>query len=211
MSKSVDRFVKGLADTDSGWVGRRDAAEGLGRVAQDAIRGLKTYEKDSDQDVKAAVLGSLRDCTQVLAGVDANTTLASAPALEKCVAALEKPGSRDLTKSGDVFSLQVSTTKGRSQTVLIEAKKSNTKRDVICVSTVCAKAEPESYEWALKNNPKMSHCALGVEDREGEATLVLMNNLLADSLSFAELKLTVKEVAYYGDWVEEKFSKDDTH
>ena len=52
----------------------------------------------------------------------------------------------------------------------------------------------------------MSHCALGVEERDGEDSLVLTNNLLAKSLSFAELKLSVKEVAFYGDWIEEKLS-----
>ncbi len=45
--------------------------------------------------------------------------------------------------------------------MLIEETTSNTKREIVRVSTVCAKADSSSFEWALKNNPSMSHCALG--------------------------------------------------
>lgn len=211
MSKETGRIVSILADTDGGWVNRRDAAEGLGRMAQGAIQGLKAHEKDSDRDVKSAVVSSLQSIGRALQGLDMSADAGGAPSLERMLGAMEKPGNRDLSKVDNGFSMLVVTSDGRTQTVLIEETTSNTKREIVRVSTICAKADSLSYEWALKNNSSMSHCALAVEERDGELTLVLINNLLADSLSYAELKLSVKEVAFYGDWVEDKLSSEDVH
>ncbi len=138
-----------------------------------------------------------------------NAPTGGVPSLEKLVEAIEKKGSRDVSKSGDIFEVKVETKDGRSQTVYIEATQSNTKRDIIRVTTPCAKAGEKAYEWALTNNSHMSHCSLAIESIDGEPWLVLVNNLLADTVSYAELKLTVKEVAFYGDWVEEKLGGED--
>ena len=211
MSKATGTLLKMLADRDGGWVNRRDAADGLGRVAQSAIEGLKAHEKDSDQDVSAAIKSSLQALRHAVDGVDLSAAPGGLPTLEKCLKALEKPGRRDLEELENGYSMKVTTKDGRSQSVLIEETQSNTKMNIVRVSTPCAKADPASYEWALKNNTSMSHCALGVEERGGELMLILTNNLLADSLSFAELKLSVKEVAFYGDWIEEKLSGDDKY
>jgi hypothetical protein len=203
MSKATGPLLKMLADTHGGWVNRRD---GLGRVAQSAIKGLKAHEKDSDEDVRSGVVTALQAISHALAGVDMSVAPGGLPTLEKLVNALVKPGHRDLTTLDDGYSMKVITKNMRAQTVLIHETTSNTQMDIVRVSTVCAKADPASFEWALKNNVSMSHCALGVEERDGEDSLVLTNNLLAKSLSFAELKLSVKEVAFYGDWIEEKLS-----
>ena len=87
-----------LADRDGGWVSRRDAADGLGRVALSAIEGLKSHEDEPDQDVRSGVVTALEALRLALDGVDLSAAPGGLPTLEKCVKALEKPGRRDLTE-----------------------------------------------------------------------------------------------------------------
>jgi hypothetical protein len=211
MQSSVSKTLKVLADVDAGWVNRRDAAVELGQGAVEAVRGLKTHEKEPDRDVQESIARSLQDVAKAAAGIDLDAPSGGMPSLQKLVEALESKGSRDVTKSGDTFEITVVTDKGRSQKVYVEAAQSNTKRDIIRVTTRCARAEEKAYEWALTNNSHMSHCSLAIEIIDGDPWLVLVNSLLADSVSFAELKLTVKEVAFYGDWVEDKLTGEDVN
>jgi hypothetical protein len=211
MKRTVAKTLKVLADTDIGWVNRRDAAVDLGQGAVEAVRGLKAHEDDDDQDVKQSIDRALQDVARAVAGIDLEADVGGVPSLGKLVAALEKKGSRDVSKSGKGFVIVVETKEGRSQKVFVEATKSNTERAIIRVTTRCAKATENAYVWALTNNAHMSHCSLAIESIDGEGWLVLVNNLLADTASFAELKLTVKEVAFYGDWVEEKLAGEDVN
>ena len=211
MKRAISKTLGVLADSEAGWVDRRDAAVELGQGAVEAVRGLKTHEKDSDRDVQESIKQSLRDVGRATAGIDLDAPSGGMPSLEKLVEALEKEGSRDVAKSGDAFEITVATDNGRSQKVRVEATQSNTRRDIIRVTTLCAKAEEKTHVWALTNNSHMSHCSLAIENRDGEPWLILVNSLFAETVSFAELKLTVKEVAFYGDWVEDKLTGEDVN
>ncbi len=211
MKQAISKTLGVLADSEAGWVDRRDAAVELGQGAVEAVRGLKAHEKDSDRDVQESIRQSLRDVGRAAAGIDLDAPTGGMPSLEKLVEALEKEGSRDVAKSGDAFEITVATDNGRSQKVRVEATQSNTQRDIIRVTTLCAKAEEKAHVWALTNNSHMSHCSLAIENRDGEPWLILVNSLFAETVSFAELKLTVKEVAFYGDWVEDKLTGEDVN
>lgn len=211
MRRALEKTLSVLKDSDAGWVNRRDAAEELGRVAVDAVRGLQRHAKDSDKDVQQTVLTSLRDTGNAVKGISTGDPSGGSPSLEKLVEAMDKKGSRDVSRSGDGFEILVKTKFGRSQKVYLEKTVSNTSRDVIRVTTKCAKAEEKAHVWALTNNASMSHCSLAIETIDGEPWLILVNNLLEETVSFTELKLTVKEVAIYGDWVEDKLAGEDVN
>lgn len=211
MKKALSRTLDTLADKDIGWVNRRDAAMDLGTVGVEAVRTLKAYTEDTDRDVQRSIKQSLGDIAKAVQGFDPIDLSEGLPSLKRLVEALERKGARDITNADTPYEITVATKDGRSQKVHIEATKSNTDRGIIRVSTRCGEATEETHVWALTNNAHMSHCALAIESIDGESALVLVNNLLADTVSFQELKLTVKEVAFYGDWVEEKLSKEDIH
>ena len=107
MKRAVAKTLKVLVDTDAGWVNRRDAAVDLGAVAVEAVRGLKAHEKDSDRDVRDSVVRSLQDVGKAVAGIDLDAPDGGVPSLEKLVMAIEKKGSRDVSKSGDIFEIDV--------------------------------------------------------------------------------------------------------
>jgi hypothetical protein len=124
MSKKAGTLLKMLADRDGGWVNRRDAADGLGRVALSVIEGLKAHEEDSDQDVSLAIKSSLQALRHAVDGVDLSATPGGLPTLEKCLKALEIPERRDLEELENGYSMKVTIKDGRSQSVLIEETQS---------------------------------------------------------------------------------------
>lgn len=206
MSDSIDKSIKTLQNPDAGWVNRRDAANHLARSAREALGALHEFKNDPDRDVQRAILESLNSI-----GIDAPMPVEDATSLAKLVNALESKNSREVSKTKDGFEVLVRTKGDRSQRVSVIKTVSNTKKDIIQVSTTCGPATESVHEWALKNNMNMSHCSLAIEERDGETWFVLVNNHLTESITFEELKLTVKEVAFYGDWVEEKITGEDMH
>ena len=54
------------------------------------------------------------------------------------------------------------------------------------------------------HSPELVELEESLEDR-----FVLINNLLANEASPAEIKASVKELALYGDWIEQKLSEED--
>lgn len=206
MSNDIRRAIKSLNDPDTGWVNRRDAVELLAAAVRDSLGALHAHKNDSDTDVQKSVAQALNAI-----GIDAPALSSDATSLKKLAEALASKGHREVSETDSGFEVVVNTKNGRSQTVSIEATTSNTKQDVIRVTTICGPASESSYEWALTNNNKMSHCSLALDERDGETWLVLVNNHLAEAITFEELKLTVKEVAFYGDWVEDKLTGEDKH
>lgn len=206
MSDPIEKSIATLNDADAGWVNRRDAADHLAKTIRTALSALHAHKEDPDQDVRSAVAGSLNAL-----GLDVPLPVSDATSLGKLVRALERKGSRDVAQTKEGFEVVVQTKEGRSQKVSIVKTTSNTKREIIRVSTTCAPADESAYAWCLKNNLNMSHCSLATEEIDGKTWLVLVNNHLAEAISFEELKLTVKEVAFYGDWVEEKLAGGDVH
>ena len=206
MSDSIENSITTLKNPDAGWVNRRDAADHLAKCVRTALGALHDHKDDPDNDVQRAILSSLNDI-----GLDAPVPVDDETSLRKLVHALESKGSRQVTDTKNGFQVTVQTTDGRSQKVNITKAVSNTKQNIIRVSTTCGPAEESVHDWALRNNLNMSHCALAIEERDGKPWFVLVNNHLTESISFDELKLTVKEVAFYGDWVERKITGGDIH
>jgi hypothetical protein len=211
MRETVRNSVSQLDDTGGGWVFRRDAAEALGRGAAEAVEALKAHQDDPDQDVRRTVRTALLHVREAFRGAESDVPAGRTP-LERMVRALESPGKRDWVDAPTGFALKVSLPSGRSQTVRVEPAQSQGNEDTVIVWTPCAAANPKAYEWALKNNNHFALCAVTLRDHEGAETLCMLGSFLAEELTPSELKAAVKEVAFYGDWLEERLSKgEDTY
>lgn len=206
MRDAVSKEIEQLRNADLGWVDRRDAAEALGRGASDAIAALKAHQEDSDRDVKRTVREALSSVAEAWQGAETGDAAGATP-LDRMVRAIESPGKRDIAEDGKIFTITVSLPNDRSQTVRVEPGQSQGNEDTIIVWTPCAEANPKAFEWALKNNEHFALCAIAIRQHDGKDTLCMLGSFLAEELTPAELKAAVKEVAFYGDWLEDKLSK----
>jgi hypothetical protein len=208
MNDAIRQWTSKLSDQDAGWVIRRDAAEKLGQIAEKSITSLLSHRNDSDQDVQKEItdaLKHLKDLTQNADVIKSSHT----PSLEKLVTALKKTGSREIVAVDAGFDITVTFKEGRSQKVHVSSNKSPSGNDLVQVTSICGEATEKVHTWALRSNTQFSHCALAIKTIESIPTLIMINSFLAEELSLRQLKASVKEIAYYGDWVESKLGEED--
>ncbi len=208
MDDGLERHIAELGKQDENWVIRRDAAEELGRAAIKSIEALRDHVEEEDIDVRAMVVKALG---WARAGLDGVGPVAQERAytLEELAKSVAKPGSREVSAKGDGFEIVVTVREGRSQKVLAGPAKSQSGKDTIRISTLCGPASEKALRWALRNNMGMSHCALALSEEDGDEMLVMVHSFLADAVTPLEFKSSVKEAAYYGDWVESKLTDGD--
>jgi len=205
MFEEIDKAAENLAKKDAGWVFRRDAAEALGEAASRALDALKAHAEEPDMDVRSSVDKALGQASGALAGVRPQTQ-PGRYSLEELARACEKPGTREVEPNGDGYAVDVQPKAGRHQTVYVMPFKRKDGVELIRVYTLCGPARPDALSWALRTNMKLAQCAFAMMKDNGEEQLVLMNCYLAGEASPTEIKVAVKEVAYYGDWIENKLT-----
>lgn len=210
MFKKIDAVARTLSDSDAGWVHRRDAAETLGKLASRALEVLKAHEGDSDRDVNDEIKRALGNATAALQGIEPVPQV-RAYTLAELVEGLEKPGSRAVSAKGDGFQVTVELREDRSQVLHIEPYGRADGIDCVRVLTHCGPASDSTIRWALRNNMNMVQCAVATIEEEGGLKLVVVNSFLDGHITPGEMKACVKEIAYYGDWMENKLTGLDEH
>lgn len=200
VSDAIDRAAAALADTRAGWVTRRDAADALGNAAERALRALNAYRNDKDVDIKSAVVKALGRASGGLAGVVPK----SGYSLEDLAAACAKSPQRTVKAVGEGYEVDVDLGGGRRQRValrLVEQEKGRLLR----ISTECGPSTPDAMAWALRANTRIALGALELEKNDvGDEQLVIRACFLPNEVTPATVKVAVKELAYYGDWIEQK-------
>lgn len=209
MAGPLDQFIKKLGDPNAGWVNRRDAAQGLGALAARAVQVLRKYEKDSDTDVRMAVEQALGVARAGLDGVA--PAAGTAYTMDDFSREIHKPPSREVEKDGKGLSVVVSLPSGNTQRIFVQPHEGVSKQRLIRVFTRCGKPREGSYDWALKTNMSTAQCALALTEENGEEMYWLVNHFLADEATPAAIKAAVKEIAFYGDWIEQKMTGQDEH
>jgi hypothetical protein len=131
--------------------------------------------------------------------------------LATLVRAIERPGRREAEADGDAFVMTVHLRDGRKQILRLEPAESKSGTPIYRISTRCAPASEKSYAWALQSNMALSHCAIGIATEDGDEFFEMVACLRADSATPEELKSAVKEVAFYGDWMEDQLTKQDQY
>lgn len=203
MFEEIDKAAVDLANREAGWVTRRDGAEVLGQAAVRALAALKAHEEEPDVDVQRSVESALGQASGALAGVAPKP---GGHSLEELARFCEKPGSREVTASGDGYAVKVQLKAGRHQMVYITPFKRKDGIELVRVYTRCGPPQEKTLSWALAANMKLAQCAFALIEEEGEEQLVLTNCYLAGQATPTEIKVAVKEVAHYGDWMETKLT-----
>ena len=206
--QDIDKAAAELRDPRAGWVDRRDAAEALGKAAMHAIKMLRAHEEDADVDVRETVRKVLGEVGGVLAGIEPRPqeTAAQSFSLEQLVRACEKEGERTVTPRNGDFVVTVQLRQGRHQDIHVSAFERNDGVKLIRVFTDCGKASDNALSWALRANMKLSHCALALTSEDEAQRFVLTRCFLAEAATPAQVKAAVKEIAFYGDWMEKRLS-----
>lgn len=197
----IEKAATELADERAGWVTRRDAADALGRAAEKAIRALQARRHEKDIDVKTAVDRALGRVSAALAGEPAK----GGYTLEELAQACAKPGKRIVTAEDEGYTVEVMLSNDRRQRVRVEETERERGRLVV-ISTRCGKATPDALSWALRANVSLTLGALALVEEDGEERFLIRNCYIAREATPLEVKASVKEVAFYGDWIERKLA-----
>lgn len=209
MFETIDGAAENLRNRDAGWVTRRDGADLLGKVAIRALGALHEASDEQDVDVRRAVDQALGQAAAALEGVKPRPVERSFT-LEELVRASEKAGERTLTMVNEnEYLMEVSQKNGRKQAVHIRKFQRKDGVDLIQVYTICGKADPSAYAWALRANMKLVQGAIALTENGDEEQFVLTTSFIAEHVTRWEMKAAIKETAYYGDWMESKLSQQD--
>lgn len=200
----IDKAAAVLRDESSGWVHRRDAADLLGRIAARALQPLHERLDEPDLDVQASINRGLGQAQAVLHGIDA--VVPEGHSLEELAKLCEKEGSRDVSPHEEGFVVNVKMRDERKQKVYLmpHTRKDDTK--LIRVFTYCGAANADAEAWALRANNKLTHCAIALVNEDDGEKFVLTHSFIDGDVTPREMKSAVKEIAFYGDWVEGKLS-----
>jgi hypothetical protein len=208
MGEGVVKAKEMLANPKSGWVNRRDAAEFLGDTAARALAALTACRNDPDVDVRSAVERMLKQVEAHLPAAKPKTG-SGTHALEDLARACEKPGERIVTASGQGYDVEVKMPNGRHQRVHIAPFERKDGLKMIRILTHCGKPSGSYFAWALQTNMKLTHGALAITGEGPDQQFVILNCYAASEATPAAVKASVKEMAYYGDWLESKLTGQD--
>ncbi len=205
MDAATQELVQVLNNREAGWVARRDAAENLGKCAHQIINELVIHLKDSDMDVQMEIERSLEPLHVLL---NTRGKQHKPYTLKELSLGCEKHGVRTVETYKTGFVVTVKLDNNRSHRVYIMPNKFHDK-SIIRLFTLCGEATSEKLAWALRANTKLFHGAFATLRFNGEGHLAIVNNILKDEATPEMIKRGVKEMAYYGDWLEQKISNMD--
>lgn len=206
----LDQFrelVGRLEDRESGWVARRDAAEVLGKLAQGALMALQSHRNDPDMDVRLQVERSM-DAITALLPVRAKSR--QEPTLRDLAVFCERAPARIVEPHENGFVVTVRLANERTQKVYIMPHDTRDKRRMVQVYTFCGEVNPQVFEWLLRTNSRIANGAFTLlPGKGGPDRMALLHNIPRANATPEVVKLSVKELAYYGDKLERHMGSDD--
>ena len=205
MFDEISKEAKVLSGSKAGWVNRRDAADHLGEAAERALTALQSHRQEPDVDVRMAVEKAIQRVGGSLTGAKSEAAQRLC-ALQDLANACAKPGQRTVKAHGDGYEIEVLLKGGRRQKVYLMSHSRKDGARLVRVYTHCGKPKPESLKWALQTNTKLTHGALALLGDGDEERLVLVDSYLMDEATPETIKRSVKETAFYGDWIESKLT-----
>ena len=108
------------------------------------------------------------------------------------------------------YSLTVPLEGGRHQEVTVAfTAKDFEGEPLVVVYTECGPAAPKNFEWALRQNLRMSFGAIGIRDRQGTPTFVMLNTHSRATVTPADIRKSVLLLARKADAVEAALTRED--
>lgn len=205
--EELDKDISTLRNPAAGWATRKEIAHRLGELAEHAIHALRDHKDDSDQDVRNAVRSVLKHLPLVRAG---GTSAAPRDfTLEELALHCAKDGGRTVNTYDEGYRVEVRIDDARAQDVFIRPYVKEDGTEMLRVFTVCGKPDSPTAAWALRTNTELIGCAFAVDKHERFEHLILVENFHRAKVSPDEVLETVKQIAFYGDWLEKRLSKED--
>jgi serine/threonine-protein kinase len=102
----------------------------------------------------------------------------------------------------DQFRINFPVPGDRVQEVFVEAIAGPKGERLLTIFSVCAAATPRHFEFALKLNARLTHGSISVREVNGEPMFVMSRTFLRASVTAAEVRATIKEIARQADQVE---------
>jgi hypothetical protein len=207
--EAIREAAETLRDESSGWVHRRDAADQLGRAAALALVALNDHRDEMDTDVRRAVDKALAQASAALNGVRP-TVEAPAYTLEDLAHGCERKDRRIVHAQEDgSYIVEVLMKDGRRQEVHAEEYTRRDGIELLRVYSFCGPYADSTAKWALRANMKIAQGAIAVWSENGDERFVLLNCFLKGEASPSEFKASVKELAFFADWIEKKLNDTD--
>lgn len=205
MMTQIEQLVRTLENREAGWVARRDAAELLGKVAQNAISALTAQRHDTDMDVQLQVERSLEGLYALALPGSARKNEFT---LRDLAMACERRPARLVEPHNDGYLVTVHLDETRSQRVHIMPYESRDGLRIIRVFAVCAPATAEAMSWVLRSNGKLTHGAFAIlPAKDGPDHVVLLNNLTRQDATPDAVKMSVKQIAYFSDQLQQRLNE----
>jgi len=111
----------------------------------------------------------------------------------------------------DSWNLDAPLPSGRHQRVkVLFGAKDNEGAPIVVVYTECGPAVRERWEWALRKNLTLRYGAIAIRTVKNRPVFVMVQTLLRQTLSLAELKKSVMALAEKGDAIERMVTLEDT-
>ena len=206
-TENLEKAISTLKNPAAGWATRKETAHHLGDWAVAVIEALRGLKDDADQDVRNAVRAALKRLPLLRAGGEPTTPRAYT--LEELAAHFAKPGRRTVQPHGDGFQIEVHIDAERAQDVFVRPHEKDDGTQMIRVYTICGKPDASTAAWALRANGELIGCGFAVENHERFEHLILVENFHRENATPGEVLAAVKQIAYYGDWLERRLSSQD--
>ncbi|MFA7692387.1 MAG: hypothetical protein GX117_11065 [Candidatus Hydrogenedentes bacterium] len=207
MTKSIEELIQELGDKSAGWATRRNAAELLGKHAHRIVSELLFYKNDSDMDVKMEVERSITPLSLLLSDQSISDKQYT---LRELALACEKRQARHVETYQKGFVVTLRGQDGESQRVYINSVKSSDIPDSFRIFMLCGEITEENYPFIMTANSKLVHASFSIISFEGNKQLALVINIPVTDATPNLVKRSVKEIAYYGSWMEKKLSEIET-
>lgn len=140
-----------------------------------------------------AVLGHVRD---------AESLLREAFLDEPCVSWI---------RCGQRYRLRVELPDGRRQTLFVEPSEHGAADRLLLIYSVCCRAQPEFYEYALRLNAEIAHGGLSLREIDDELHFCMVDTYPRSTVDPEEIRRSVLEVALQADGIEKLLTGDDCH
>ena len=114
------------------------------------------------------------------------------------------------TRSARSYRFKMPLAEGRGQTVAVYfGQKDAAGNELVVIYSECGPASPQHYEAVLRKNMSIAAGAFAIRDVAGTATFVLVDIVLAASVTPSVLAKTIENVAAQADLAEKALTDDD--
>ena len=206
MMTQIEQLVRTLENREAGWVARRDAAELLGKAAQSAVSALSAQRNDTNMDVQLQVERSLEGLYAL--ALPGSARQGELFTLRDLAMASEKRPARVVEPFNDGYLVTVRLDAARSQRVHIMPYESRDGQRIVRVYSSCGVVTPEALSWVLRWNGRLTHGAFAIlSAKDGSEQLVLLNNLVRQDATPDAVRMSVKQIAFFSDQLEQRLSR----